>query len=457
MPIEELRIELRERAEQNPFLTVEAPAEGESLEALTEHAQREQAEADDADYLLSGYEGYGEQADFTDRVEAARRHDWLILSQTEPETLYRHLERQVLQSQSPGPQRELTLLVCDALDGDGYLRTPSEELLADWWQACGGRAQVADQASLPRAIAAVQALDPVGVGARSLAECLALQVSAAPGYDTLRALKLRLCHHLELIVRLDAARLARTLNCSPEELAKARAFLATLNPFPGRAFAPRENLETPEIVALPQPDGSWRALCDERAFPLVRIDEAAVEAAREAAKNREERACVSDLENQARLLADAYHERNDTLRRVAQIAFDRQRDFLASGGDPGKLRPLLQRDVAREINYDESIVSRAIKGKSVRVGTARKPIALKHFFTHALPASAARGPEAISDQQAKQLLRELVAAEDPASPLSDQALVERMAARGIPLARRTVAKYRDLLGIPSTRERRRRV
>lgn len=456
LPVQSLQMELRQRAEQNPFLEFEPALETESLDAMRERSAGDEAEAEDPAYLLSGREGFGEQADFVDRVEAARRHEWRLLSQTEPETLYRHLERQVLESLDPGPQRELTLLVCDALDGDGYLRTTSDELLADWWQVCQGRAEVAEQADLPRAIATVQALDPVGVGARSLAECLALQVQAAPGYDTQRALKLRLCHHLNALLNTTPERLAKDLRCTLAELADALAFLKHLNPFPGRAFTPKENLEVPEVVALPMADGTWKATCDERVFPRFRVDEAAIEAAREAAKTREERACVSDLENAARLLVDAYHERNDTLRRVAQVVFNHQRAFLASGGEAGTLKPLLQRDVAQEVGYDESIISRTIKDKAVRVATARKPIPLKAFFTRALPAAAAEGAESVSEQQAKQLLRELVAAEDPAAPLSDQAIMEAMAARGVPLARRTVAKYRDALGIPSTRERRKR-
>lgn len=454
LPVQALQMELRQRAEQNPFLEFEPAVEAESLDALLDRSAGDEGEADDSDYLMGGREGYGEQADFIDRVEAARRHEWRILSQTEPETLYRHLERQVLETLEPGAQRDLTLLVCDALDGDGYLRTSSEELLADWWQLCQGRAEVAEAADLPRAIAAVQALDPVGVGARSLAECLALQVQAAPGYDTQRALKLRLCHHLNALLDRTPERLAKNLRCTPAELAEALAFLKGLNPFPGRAFTPKENLEVPEVVALPMADGSWRASCDERVFPRFRVDEAAIAAAREAAKTREERACVGDLESAARLLVDAYHERNDTLRRVAQVIFNHQRAFLASGGEASTLKPLLQRKVAQEVGYDESIVSRTLKDKSVRVATARKPIPFKAFFTRALPA-AATGAESVSEQQAKQALRELVAAEDPAAPLSDQAIMEAMAARGIPLARRTVAKYRDALGIPSTRERRR--
>ena len=137
---------------------------------------------------------------------------------------------------------------------------------------------------------------------------------------------------------------------------------------------------------------------------------------------------------------------------MAQTAFDRQTAFLDSGGDPATLRPLLQKEVAEAIGYDKSIVSRVVRDKAVRVATSRKLLPLAAFFTHAV---ASEGEEAISDQQAKGALKALVAAEDPAHPLSDQALAEALAKQGIPMARRTVAKYREQLGIASTRERRR--
>lgn len=455
LPLAELGLALRQRAEQNPFLEYEPPLRTESLDAAADAALAGEDQRDNLDYFNASLEGFGDQADPVAAAEAARRHEWLVLSQTEPETLYRHLERQALQQMAPGPQRDLVLFVCDALDGDGYLRTPEQTLLADWWQACDGRPELGEMAHLTRAIRTVQGFDPVGVGARSLAECLELQVRADPRPSTERGLRLRLCHRLGSVLTEPPARLARALRCTPEELADALAYLRTLNPFPGRAFAPEERVETPELVAVPDGAGGWKALCDERRFPLFRVDEASVAAAKAAASTREQRAEIADLEGRARLWAEAYQGRNETLRRVAQAAFDRQGGFLASGGDPATLRPLLQREVAAAVGFDESIVSRAVKGKTVRVATSRKVLPLRAFFTHALPASAAEG-EGVSDQRAKGALRALVAAEDPLKPLSDQALTEALAAQGIPLARRTVAKYRELLGIPSTRDRRKR-
>ena len=447
MPVQRLSSELRQYAEQNPFLEYEPPARETSLEAITEPTLAKNDETGSLDYFNQSLEGFGDQMDLAAREEAERRHDWLVLSQTEQETLFRHLERQVLQTQAPGAQRELTLLVCDALDSDGYLRASVGELEADWWQACGGDPKLAEAGDVRQAIRTVQQLEPVGVGARSLAECLLLQVQADPMLDERRALRLRLCHHLGEVLTKPLERLARELGCSLDELREALVYLKTLNPFPGRAFMARENPECPEVAACLQPDGRWVAVCDERQFPLFRVDDAAIAEAKAAAKSREERACVAQLEG--------------TLQRVAQAAFDRQGAFLDSGGDFGTLKPLFQREVAAAIGYDESIVSRAIKDKQVRVATSRKPIPLKAFFTRACLGSAGAvtgdGAEGVSDQQVKHALRALVSGEPPEQPLSDQALCEALAGQGIQVARRTVAKYREQLGIPSTRERRRLV
>lgn len=454
LPLPELGLALRQKAEQNPFLEYEPPLRAESLDALSDAALAEEdQQRDNLDYFNASLEGFGDQADPVAAAEATRRHDWLLLSRSEPETLYRHLERQALRQMGPGVRRDLVLFVCDALDADGYLRTPAQVLLTDWWQACGGRPALGGEADLACAVRTVQTFDPVGVGARSLAECLELQVRADPRPSAERGLRLRLCHRLGSVLTEPPERLARALRCTPAELTAALAYLRTLNPFPGRAFAQEEPPDSPEIVAVPDGAGGWRALCDERRFPLFRVDEASVAAAKAAATTREQRAEISDLEGRARLWAEAYQGRNETLRRVAQAAFDRQCAFLASGGDPAALRPLLQREVAEAVGFDESIVSRAVKGKAVRVATSRKLLPLKAFFTHALPASAVGG-ESVSDQRAKGALRALVAAENPSHPLSDQALAEALAAQGIPLARRTVAKYREQLGIPSTRLRR---
>lgn len=456
MPLQALSSELRQRAEQNPFLSYEPPLlETAAGDFYSDAAADLNQEAND-DYFNNGREGYGDEREWVDKTAEAERHDRQLTLLTEPLTLYRHLELQVLHTLPPGPRREQVLFICDALDADGYLRSKPHELLADWWQLHHVHPPLGEERDILESIRIVQTLDPPGVGARSLAECLELQVRADTTYAPERALRLKVCHRLNALLTETPERLARTLRCTVEEFKAALAYLRTLNPFPGRAYATPPPLEPPEVHAIRQADGRWVARCCEEHLPIFRVDEAALQQARALIQTKADRTAVADFEAQARLWTEAYRERNETLRRVAQLIFDRQTAFLESGGDPSTLNPLLQRDIAEAIGYDESTISRTLKEKMVRISTSRKPIPLKAFFAHALP-STGDASETISEQRAKAALKALIDAEDATKPYSDQTLMEQLAAQGIILARRTVAKYREQLGIPSTRERRRKL
>jgi RNA polymerase sigma-54 factor len=455
LQVGKLATELRQRAEQNPFIEFEPPLHEVSIGNFSEAAVADMNQDGNQDYFLSGYEGYGDQRDPMAQAERTARHDYVIASYATPETLYQHLETQILRQYAPGALREQLLLICDTLDANGYLKRSPHELLADWWELHHGHPpERAEERDIIHAITEVQKLDPPGVGARSLAECLELQVRADPTYSVERTLRLKLCQRLTALVSDGPTQLAKVLNCTPAQLANALAYIRTLNPFPGRAFANEPPPEPPEIVAIRNNNGTWRARCNEEDLPLFRMDEAAVDTAKTHAVTKDERAAIAEYEAQARLWTEAYQERNETLRRVAQLVFDRQTAFLESGGDAATLKPLLQRDIAEAIGYDESTISRAVKEKIVRIAGTQKLLPLKAFFTHALPSSANTTAEAVSEQQAKSALKALIDAEDRAHPLSDQTLMEALAQQNIPLARRTVAKYREQLGIPSTRERR---
>ena len=453
LPLAALTTELRQRAEQNPFITYEPPLVATAMSDLFTPEENPQ---ESEDYFCNRFEGFGENGD----PEASERHEQFLLSRSAPETLYQHLERQVLENYAPGPQRDLLLFLCDAVDADGYLRHTPHALLQDWWEAHQGQPPLSEEHHIVEAIRELQTLDPAGVGARSLAECLELQVRADPTPSTERLVRIKLCHRLNL---LDApneapartfARLGKLLHCSPDEVAQALAYLRTLNPFPGRAFAAEPPPEPPEVRAIRTPDGHWIAQCNDDILPVFKINEAALYDAKQAVVAKADLAWVNEYEAQARLWTEAYVARNETLRKVAQAIFNHQPAFLDSNGDPAALKPLLQKDIAEELGFDESTVSRAVKEKMVRVLPSGKGLSLKAFFTRALPAATGGADEQRSEQQAKQALKALIDAEDTANPLSDQALTEVLTQQGFSLKRRTVAKYRESLGIPSTRERR---
>ena len=456
LPLAALTTELRQRAEQNPFITYEPPLIASPMsDLLTPEENPQESE----DYFCNRFEGYGENRD----PKASDRHEQFLLSLSAPETLYQHLERQVLENYAPGPQRDLLLFLCDAVDTDGYLRHTPHALLQDWWEAHQGRPALSEEHDIVEAIRELQTLDPAGVGARSLAECLELQVRADPTPSTERLTRIKLCHRLTL---LDApneapertfARLAKLLHCTPEEVAQALAYLRTLNPYPGRAFASEPPPEPPEVRAIRSATGHWIAQCNDESLPIFKLNEVALDDAKSAVVAKDDLAWVNEYEAQARLWTEAYAARNETLRKVAQVIFTHQRDFLDAQGDPATLKPLLQKEVAETLGFDESTVSRAVKEKMVRVIPSGKLLSLKTFFTRALPTAKEGSGELLSEQQAKQALKALIDGEDAANPLSDQTLTEALTQQGFSLKRRTVAKYRESLGIPSTRERRRKL
>ena len=465
LPLFELSTELRQQAELNPFLEFLPPRMEIASGSLYESNEKDLKESTNRDYLLNGYEGYGDQKDWSAQADEASRRDFFLTNQVAPITLYRHLETQVLRAYEPGPKRDLILFVCDQLDKEGYLRnddalkTPKtpRAILLDWWEFHHGQPPLSEEKDIIEAIKAVQRLDPVGVGARSIAESFELQIRADERTTSARTLRIQLCQNLSLLNKGAAGvhELCKRLHCTHDELLEAIAYLKTLNRAPGNAFLEERPPEEPEIFAIQSTNGAWIASCNEALLPIFRVNNQAITAVKPLLSKPEETQWIKEKEAEARLWAESYAERNETLRRVAQQVFNRQTDFLNSAGNPAFLKPLLQKEIAEVLDFDESTISRAVTEKVVCLLPSRKKLPLKEFFTRALPTTdVSASGEAFSDQQAKHALRELIEAEDRTHPLSDQALMELLNQQGFSLKRRTVAKYRESLGILSTRERR---
>lgn len=457
LPRQELQIRLRQYAEQNPFLEYAPPADTVSLDALRE-ADASAADAlEDPDYLNNGFEGYGDEADPERLREAERAHDYALSLLTDRETLYGHLERQAASmNRSPGVSEELILFLCGSLAPDGYLRTAKDELLADWSTLHGGILSI-DETILERAVKDLQTLDPPGIGARTLQECLLLQVRADSRVLPERALYLRLCRHLASIPVETTAAMVRLLGCTEAEYLRALAYLKTLNPSPGAAFAYADPLPPPDLTAVRGEDGRWLCVCAADAQPQFTLDLEAAEHAGRAAKTAEERRYVRETASAARQLVTAYADRNATLLRIAQAVFDRQQEFLDRRCASEFLEPLHRSEIAGALACSASTVSRAVRDKTVRVPGKRIPVPLAAFFSNAVPSAAGEAGEAVSDHRVRAALRDLIDREDKSAPLSDDALCEALNQAGYRIARRTVAKYRTQLNIPSTHRRRERL
>ena len=345
---------------------------------------------------------------------------------------------QVLAMLRDSRARAAAPLVVESLDDDGYLREDDVALAA----RCGIEPAVAAAVR-----AAIQRCEPTGVGARDLQECLALQLAERDRLDPAMA---TLLANLPLLARAELGELMRRCAVDAEDLQDMIAELKRLDPKPGASFAPDEPVTVvPDLFVFPLGAGRWRVELNGATLPRILVDaDYHAEVAGQTA-DRRTREYLAERIQAANWLAKALDQRARTVLRVAKAVFARQLAFLEGGAE--RLRPLVLRDIAGATGLHESTVSRATAGKYVATPHGTFPI--KYFFTTAIAASS--GEQTHSAEAIRQLIRRMIEHESRDEVLSDDQLVAELRKRDIALARRTVAKYRESLGIASSVERRR--
>ena len=298
---------------------------------------------------------------------------------------------------------------------------------------------------IERALEKVQRLDPVGVGARTLAECLVLQLRALDAETEGLDLAIRLAtDHLDLIANRDYAELRRSQRASEAELEAALALVRSCHPKPGLAVSPAAPEYVVPDVFVRKVDGRWQVEISSTGIPRLSVNQKYAQLLRDG--NGEHSVLRSQLQ-EARWLVRSLEIRNETLMKVATCIVSRQRDFLEQGDEA--MKPLVLRDVAEAIGMHESTISRVTTNKYMH--TPRGVFEFKYFFSSHL--STVDGDDQ-SSTAVRAKIRKLIGAEDPAKPLSDSKIAKLLAAEGINVARRTVAKYREGMKILSSSERR---
>ena len=353
----------------------------------------------------------------------------------EDENLYYYVLSQLRVLELEPQVMDAGVFLVESLNQNGWLDEPLEDLAAD----CGCSLAVMEQA-----LAAVQSLEPAGVGARTLSECLKLQLVRRAPVDELAV---RIAeNYLDALSKSRYGLIARELKVTAEEVRASCDRIRALNPRPGTGFAARENLTyiNPDIIVVSFPD-HFELLSNDYYFPTLHISGYYTRLMKES-DDGQVRDYLTDKMRQAKWMVKAIEQRRSTLMACAECILELQEAFFHKG--PGHLVPLSLADVAGRIGVHESTVSRAVKDKYIQCSMGVYP--LSYFFSRGLGASASAGEEAASPDAAKALLKKFIAGEDKKKPLSDQKLCELMAAQGCPLSRRTVAKYRDELHIPST-------
>lgn len=355
---------------------------------------------------------------------AAQRHDYLLDSLSDAPSLATHLEEQVRRSALPAKVEQAALELVQHLDERGYFAESPEELAAEHgWS----------KSTLAKALQAVQDLDPAGVGAVDLRESLVLQLRRE-GEEHSLAMQL-LQNYWQQLVQHRYADAARELGESELAVAGAARRIAQLNPDPGSAFARENNsVITPDIIVTPKGDELEVTLTDAN-IPRLGISAEYREIMAEQADKPEVRRYLSRCFSDGRELIKAIAQRQQTILQVAQAIVQHQRAFFLHG--TSALIPLKMEQIASTTGLHVSTISRAVNGKFLKCSWG--VFELRHFFTATLDGHS---PEAVQTH-----LRQLIAAEDPRHPLSDARLEQLLAAKGITIARRTIAKYRDQLHI----------
>ena len=292
----------------------------------------------------------------------------------------------------------------------------------------------------------MQTLEPTGVFARSLAECLTLQLRERDRFDPAMQ---ALIENLPALARRDFPLLRRLCGVDDEDLLDMIAEIKRLEPKPGRAFGDSPAAPAiPDVYVTAGPDGTWRVELNAQALPRVLVNETYAATIRRGAKREEDRQYVSAQLQSANWLTKSLEQRARTILNVASEIVRRQDSFLVEG--VARLRPLNLKMIGEAIGVHESTVSRATAHKFIQ--TPRGLFEMKYFFTAAI-ASVDSG-EAHSAEAVRQRIRQMIDEEDPDDVLSDDGIVERLRKADVVVARRTVAKYRDSLKIPSSVERR---
>ena len=354
-------------------------------------------------------------------------------------TLRDHLAWQLELAHLPPDALAIGRAIIDAVNDDGYL-TESAASIAE----TAVRDVRTDAAGVERVLAIVQQLDPTGVGARSVAECIELQLAqldpATPGLAIARTLAHR---HLELVAGRDLAALQREMHVSGEELDVALALVRSCHPRPGAAFqATRTEYVVPDVFARRTPQG-WVVELNPSALPRVRLNEGYAAMITRAPDH----AVLRTQLQEARWLVRSLEIRNETMLKVARTIVERQQAFLDRGEE--SMQPMILKDVAEAVGMHESTISRVTTGKYLH--TPRGVFEFRFFFSSQVAGEDGAG---VSSTAIRAKIRKLISQEPPGRPLSDQQLVELLAADGVQVARRTVAKYRESLGIAPSSARR---
>jgi RNA polymerase sigma-54 factor len=449
MPLLDLQQHLKQELVANPFLELVEPTE-DGMEGDQENETTEdENEVDWEDILLDGFETGGRREEYEER-------EYYEPTAVATRDLYDHLRDQIALLRLDPRQIVIAEEIIGNIDETGFLTCELEAIVQSLNAFLESEdAKVAgfeDEAPLTleeaeAVLGIIQGLDPAGIGARDLRECLLLQLGDQDMGNTL--VYDIVDKHFDRLVNHRWAEISKELGVSPLEVQSAADEISKLDPKPGLQYSAGEGNYIIADLVVEKVDNDYIVFHNDTALPRLRLSRSYREVARDKAKFKgENKEFISNKLNNANWMLQAIEQRRQTMLKVMNFIVDRQRDFFEEGIE--HLKPLTLREVAEVINMHESTVSRVTNQKYVQ--TPRGVFPLKFFFSSGLSTDSG---EDVSARGIKARIQKLVGEEDTKKPLTDQTIVDILKREGINIARRTVAKYRDQLGILSARMRKR--
>ncbi len=450
-PAMELRTSILEELQANPLLE-ELPIESavsveESTESLNENERDSDEEldfdAEDFSVLERMTEDMREQytqengsQTFTTEDEERREH--FLNSLTESASLQQHLIEQAELSDVTDEEREALLYLIGSLDDSGYL-TETVSNIALTARLPYGTVQKTHNI--------VKTFDPPGIGTKDLQDCLATQLDLRGRGDSLAAKILR--EHFQLLVRRRVLDLKRKTGASTDEIQDAIEEIGTLEPAPGKRFSADSNtVIEPDVTVYKDEYDSWQVVLNNDYIPKLRISSVYKDMLAKGTLTKKEKEFMIERMRSGKFLINSIEQRQQTIERITREILEYQNEFFEKG--VSKLRPLTMNTIAQTVGVHETTVSRAIANKYIR--TPHGVFPFKYFFT---PGFTSANGESLSNKTIKDMISHIVDEENPAKPHSDQSIVNLLKKKDIKIARRTVAKYREELGILPTNLRRR--
>jgi RNA polymerase sigma-54 factor len=362
-------------------------------------------------------------------AEDEERRQFFFDSLTGEQTLQQHLLEQLGNGDLPSTDRQLGELVIGNIDDAGFLTSSPEEISSNTGL------EVED---LQRVLEIIQTFHPVGVGATDLRECLLIQLRRL---SKEASLEYRIVsNHLEDLGKKRFPEIARRCGTTVEAVQRAASFIATLDPKPGQVFAADPNNYVLPDVTVEKISGEWVISLNGDQIPHLRISNTYKDLMAQDTNKDDVREYIRDKIRSGKFLIKSIHQRQQTISNIAHEIVARQKEFLENG--PSGLKPMTMVQIADIVGVHETTVSRAISGKYM--ATPHGVFEMKYFFT---PGYQTADGESMSNTSVKGIIAEMVKAEDGKNPLSDKEIVELLEKKGIPIARRTVAKYRNELNI----------